>query len=525
MIFKVFPKGRCNLSYCLGIGRAEDPRHPVVLAGDPKQTQQIVNGLTFANPFTSLALTYDRQLSPDEIRRDIAGFEKTLLPGLDSTAWARVWIQHTEHQKDPLTKEIIPGGRVRTALHCIIANVHLPDGKRLQPYFDRIDRKRMEAWQEITNHKHGHASPKDPGRRRAFYIGSRLPKTAAELKATLNETVVGAIAAGEITSRENLCEWFRAQGFEVARATSKSISLKHPALKKNIRLEGAIYAHEGINRTIEGITSNPHPKHGVRDADLARYRRNLKEGLERKREELCRKYQKRTCRNHAEHGGTIREASPGGAMDIIRGGRIDFSKPGGSLASVSRGPDPAETAAASLSPRHRDTDGDGRAGGTGHGNLPDAGSGPSETGCGAASSSRRDNLLRSGTDDQFLSHEHHEPKPPQPDADGSRAFEFLAGLRSRTRETLGRIGSIVAQIADGLRTGSHRPRDDGDEIPNLGLGGAAVAALGRLLAQGISRRRRIAGKHAELFRIHDDLANLAKQREHERKRPGPMPAF
>jgi hypothetical protein len=45
------------------------------------------------------------------------------MPGLDAAAWCRAWIHHTGHEKD-INKQPIPNGRVRTALHCIIAKVH-----------------------------------------------------------------------------------------------------------------------------------------------------------------------------------------------------------------------------------------------------------------------------------------------------------------------------------------------------------------------------------------------------------------
>jgi hypothetical protein len=33
----------------------------------------------------------------------------------------------------------------------VIPNIELQSGKRLQPYFDRADRPRVNAWQTLTN--------------------------------------------------------------------------------------------------------------------------------------------------------------------------------------------------------------------------------------------------------------------------------------------------------------------------------------------------------------------------------------
>ncbi|MDR1011034.1 MAG: relaxase/mobilization nuclease domain-containing protein [Opitutaceae bacterium] len=308
MIVRFFSKGACNLSYCLGIGKKNDPRHPKVIAGDPEITLQIINGLVFDNLFTSLVLSYERIVSEGEALRDIASFESALLPGLADDEWDRTWVRHTEIEKDPVSKKIVPGGLVRSALHCIIPNVHLPTGKRLQPYYFNADKKRIQAWVEITNFECGYASPLDENRQRAFKAGHRVPRDVREIMQALNESVITALANGEITSRNGLCLWMAHQGFEVIRATHKSVVLSHRTLDKNIVMKGKIYEYNGIEDTIEAVKSDCDRVLGNRNADIERHRRELEEGLARKREYLEGRYAEKPKRRvgqfFKDHNGT-----------------------------------------------------------------------------------------------------------------------------------------------------------------------------------------------------------------------------
>ena len=296
MLVKFMPKKRCGLGYCLGEKvRGEDVRHPEVLLGDPAQTKEILKGIDFANPFTSVVLTYERVITPEEASRDIASFEAMVLPGMKAgLEYDRVWIRHTETPKDPETRKPDPTKPQRTALHCIIPNVHLPTGKRLQPYYDPVDRKRVEAWQELTNEAHGYASAKDPERRRASVLNlNRLPQKVAELKATLTQAVVANLQAEQINTRADLCAWLGEQGFRVERTTNKSISISHPSLNKNLRLEGEIYELGGIENAARARDTGEKPERRVGPDRSAEYRRNLSEGIERKRVELEARFPRR----------------------------------------------------------------------------------------------------------------------------------------------------------------------------------------------------------------------------------------
>lgn len=292
MLVKIMPKGRCGLDYVLGTKlKVYDPRQPVVLKGHVAQAKALERASTFSNKFTSLALCYERIISDAEAKRDIASFENMLLPGLENGLdYEAVWVRHTEFPKDAHRKPDTTK-TPRTSLHCIIVNTHISNGRRLQPYYDRIDRARVNAWQEVTNIEHEYASPHDPARRRAIRDGKlSIPKGVKELKDTLNEAVIAAIAAEQIQKEEDLLGFFREQGFSIKRRTKHSITLEHVALKKPLRLEGELYEFGGVETAARASwtgKTEPRRAYGV---DGARLREDLEKRVGRKREAIARRY-------------------------------------------------------------------------------------------------------------------------------------------------------------------------------------------------------------------------------------------
>lgn len=68
----------------------------------------------------------------------------------------------------------------RLELNFLIPNTELLTGRRLQPYYDRADRPRIDAWQTIVNGRLGLHDPNAPENRRALVTPSGLPKTKQE---------------------------------------------------------------------------------------------------------------------------------------------------------------------------------------------------------------------------------------------------------------------------------------------------------------------------------------------------------
>mgnify|MGYP002225785038 CR=1 FL=1 len=66
----------------------------------------------------------------------MASFERVLMPGLDKDQYSILWVEHAD--------------KGRLELNFLIPNTELLTGRRLQPYYDRADRPRIDAWQTIV---------------------------------------------------------------------------------------------------------------------------------------------------------------------------------------------------------------------------------------------------------------------------------------------------------------------------------------------------------------------------------------
>lgn len=78
----------------------------------------------------------------------MASFERVLMPGLDKDQYSILWVEHAD--------------KGRLELNFLIPNTELLTGRRLQPYYDRADRPRIDAWQTIVNGRLGLHDPNAP---------------------------------------------------------------------------------------------------------------------------------------------------------------------------------------------------------------------------------------------------------------------------------------------------------------------------------------------------------------------------
>ncbi|WWH83500.1 relaxase/mobilization nuclease domain-containing protein (plasmid) [Erwinia aphidicola] len=89
----------------------------------------------------------------------MASFERVLMPGLDKDQYSVLWVEHQD--------------KGRLELNFLIPNMELLTGRRLQPYYDRADRPRIDAWQTIVNGRLGLHDPNAPENRRALVMPVR----------------------------------------------------------------------------------------------------------------------------------------------------------------------------------------------------------------------------------------------------------------------------------------------------------------------------------------------------------------
>ena len=283
MIVKVHPRGRGGgagpVDYLLGKDRQREGAS--VLQGKPEEVRELIDASPYVKKYTSGVLSFaEADLPPGQREKLMASFERVLMPGLDKDQYSILWVEHAD--------------KGRLELNFLIPNTELLTGRRLQPYYDRADRPRIDAWQTIVNGRLGLHDPNAPENRRALVTPSGLPKTTQEAAEAITRGLLSLASSGELKSRQDVTDTLEGAGFEVVRTTKSSISIADPDGGRNIRLKGAIYEQsfyglEGLRGEIESAAAEYR-----RDAEsrIQRARAVCQSGTERKREENQRRHQR-----------------------------------------------------------------------------------------------------------------------------------------------------------------------------------------------------------------------------------------
>lgn len=307
MIVKFHPRGRGGgagpVDYLLGKDRQREGAS--VLQGRPEEVRELIDASPYAKKYTSGVLSFaEADLPPGQREKLMASFERVLMPGLDKDQYSVLWVEHTD--------------KGRLELNFLIPNTELLTGKRLQPYFDRADRPRIDAWQTVVNGRLGLHDPNAPENRRALVTASALPETKQEAAQAITQGLLALASSGELKTRQDVTAVLEQSGFEVVRTTRSSISIADPDGGRNIRLKGAIYeqsfnAGEGLEAEIESAAAAYR-----RDAEsrIQRARAVCQSGTERKREENQRRHPRPRAGHERGHGEEPAERAAIGRPDM-----------------------------------------------------------------------------------------------------------------------------------------------------------------------------------------------------------------
>lgn len=230
MIIKFHSRGRgCgsgSVDYLLGKDR--DREGARLDSGDPEQMIQLIDSIKYAQKYKSGVLSFAERDLPEEQKQEIMqSFEQALMPGLEKDQYSILWVQHQD--KD------------RLELNFVVANVELQTGKRLQPYYDPVDRPRMNAWKDLVNDHFQLHDPNDPRNKRTLCTPNDLPRAKKDASEAITRGLMGLVEQGALKSRSDVLDALKGAGFEIARTTPTAISIKNPQGGQNLRLKGSIY--------------------------------------------------------------------------------------------------------------------------------------------------------------------------------------------------------------------------------------------------------------------------------------------
>lgn len=275
MIIKIHSRGSGSgsgpVDYLLG--KYRDREEARLDRGDPEQMVQLIDSTHFAQKYTSGVLSFaERDLEEHQKQKIMDSFERTLLPGLDKDQYSILWVQHLD--KD------------RLELNFVVANVELQSGKRLQPYYDKADRPRLNAWKDLVNDHYKLHDPNDPLNKRELCTPNNLPKAKEAAAHAITDGLLNIAESGNLKNRDDVISMLENAGFEIARKTPKSISIKDPEGGRNIRLKGKIYEQDfrfgqELRADIEAASTRYRADRGER---IEAARKTLNRLTERKRE-------------------------------------------------------------------------------------------------------------------------------------------------------------------------------------------------------------------------------------------------
>jgi len=301
-----------TIDYLLGEDR--DRFGAVLLSGDPDLTQRLADNLDFQNRYTVGVLSFEEVNLEEQQKQEIMqSFEETLLAGLERDQYDITWIEHTD--------------KGRLELNFVIPNVELSTGKRLQPYFDQADRPLVENWKQVTNFDYGLSDPHAPDKAQAIKTlnSQNLPENIKEIKQQIGTAIAEQISNGNIQNRQDVVNTLENAGFEITRQTERSISIKNPDGKRNIRLEGVIYE----NRQFDKQLAEEHSRAGQDYQRTSRERYETASGkLHRFVENKQRANQENFKLKSSDHPRPSTENQKRFAFEYTQGnslGRVDFN--------------------------------------------------------------------------------------------------------------------------------------------------------------------------------------------------------
>ena len=232
MIVKFFNRGKGGgngpVDYLLGKDRERELAR--LDQGDPDEIINLINSCKFTQKYKSGCLSFLEEDLPQKAKNEImADFERALLPGLDKNQYSILWVEHRD--------------KGRLELNFVIPCVELTTGKRLQPYYHKIDQKRVDTWKRIVNTSLNLHDPDAPQNKRAVMDlnVTNLPQNKKLQCNHISQALLNQVEAGLVKNRSDLVISLEEAGFSITRQAKNTVSIKDPNGGKNIKLKGEIY--------------------------------------------------------------------------------------------------------------------------------------------------------------------------------------------------------------------------------------------------------------------------------------------
>ncbi len=212
-----------------------------VLKGDANLTKSLLLSLTQKHKACVGCLSFEESNIDESLKYELMeSFENALLTQKMQGRYNILWVEHTD--------------KGRLELNFVIPKIDLERQKAFNPYYHKVDLKRIDTWQNVVNLKYTFTNPKDLEKQQiSNYHNTKTPQGKAIFKnyKELDNYLYNAVTQGLLNSRAEIIELLQASNYEITRQGKDYISVKLPNEPKAKRLKG-FYYHE-IFRSIKYI--------------------------------------------------------------------------------------------------------------------------------------------------------------------------------------------------------------------------------------------------------------------------------
>ncbi|MFP6165706.1 relaxase/mobilization nuclease domain-containing protein [Helicobacter pylori] len=211
-----------------------------VLKGDANLTKSLLLSLTQKHKACVGCLSFEESNIDESLKYELMeSFENALLTQEMQGRYNILWVEHTD--------------KGRLELNFVIPKIELGRQKAFNPYYHKVDLKRIDTWQNVVNLKYTFTNPKDLEKQHNIQHHNTKTPHGKELLATYEklDKLIQDNLGKLFYSRDDIINFLKDNQCEVTRQGKDYISVKLPNEPKAKRLKG-FYYHETF-RTIADI--------------------------------------------------------------------------------------------------------------------------------------------------------------------------------------------------------------------------------------------------------------------------------
>ncbi len=229
-----------------------------VLKGDANLTKSLLLSLTQKHKACVGCLSFEESNIDESLKYELMeSFENALLTESMQNRYNILWVEHTD--------------KGRLELNFVIPKIDLEKQKAFNPYYHKVDLKRIDTWKDCINLKHNFTNPKDLEKQHNIQQHQTKNPKNKELLATYEklDKLIQDNLGKLFNSRDDIINFLKDNQCEVTRQGKDYISVKLPNEPKAKRLKG-FYYHE----TFRSITDIREQISEVRQRESQRERQN-----------------------------------------------------------------------------------------------------------------------------------------------------------------------------------------------------------------------------------------------------------